>query len=224
VNTSIGAVVEQVDYDEFGVVLSDTNPGLIPFGFAGGMYDKDTGLVRFGARDYDASVGRWTTKDPIGFGGGSLTLYDYALNDPVNSHDATGRNPAAIAFAACLADPPCAAALAALAAGAAYYGALAASQIWNWANSVIDHPGWKPPFTGDPGSTVRGWKQTRRYGPDGLPQTDVDTGHDHDQGDPHAHDWDRGPGGTCDDSNRGPGRSLGPDDPPPPPGAPPSTP
>ena len=31
-----------------------TQPGLSPFGFAGGLYDDDTGLVRFGARDYDA--------------------------------------------------------------------------------------------------------------------------------------------------------------------------
>jgi hypothetical protein len=30
---------------------NDTAPGLQPFGFAGGLYDSDTGLVRFGARD-----------------------------------------------------------------------------------------------------------------------------------------------------------------------------
>lgn len=35
-----------------------------------GLYDQHTGLVRFGARDYDAETGRSTTKDPIGFDGG----------------------------------------------------------------------------------------------------------------------------------------------------------
>ncbi|MDS4031603.1 MAG: hypothetical protein RKO66_16235 [Candidatus Contendobacter sp.] len=35
----------------------DTSPGFQPFGFAGGLYDKDTGLVRFGARDYGAADG-----------------------------------------------------------------------------------------------------------------------------------------------------------------------
>jgi hypothetical protein len=30
--------------------------------------------VRFGARDYDAVTGRWTAKDPIGFGGGTTNF------------------------------------------------------------------------------------------------------------------------------------------------------
>jgi RHS repeat-associated protein len=77
-------------FDEFGNATNDTAPGTIPFGFAGGVYDTDTGLVRFGARDFDASVGRWTAKDPIRFGGGSLNLYGYVLNDPVNEFDQDG--------------------------------------------------------------------------------------------------------------------------------------
>jgi hypothetical protein len=36
VNASTGAVAQRVDYDEWGVVLADTNPGFQPFGFAGG--------------------------------------------------------------------------------------------------------------------------------------------------------------------------------------------
>jgi RHS repeat-associated protein len=84
VNTSTGATAERIDYDEFGNVTLDTSPGLTPFGFAGGLYDKDSGLVRFGARDYDPSVGRWTSKDPVGFDGGSTNLYGYVLNDPID--------------------------------------------------------------------------------------------------------------------------------------------
>ena len=70
--------MQQLEYDEFGVVTLDTNPGFQPFGFAGGLYDADTGLVRFGARDYDAVTGRWTAKDPIGSAGGSANLHQYA--------------------------------------------------------------------------------------------------------------------------------------------------
>jgi RHS repeat-associated protein len=93
VNASTGAVVEEIDYDEFGNVTNDTAPGTIPFGFAGGLYDGDTGLVRFGARDFDASVGRWTSKDPLRFGGGSMNLYGYVVNDPIDLNDSSGKGP-----------------------------------------------------------------------------------------------------------------------------------
>jgi RHS repeat-associated protein len=93
VDVSSGAVLQELAYDAWGRVLVDTNPGFQPFGFAGGLYDADTGLVRFGARDYDPETGRWTTKDPVRFEGG-LNLYEYGASDPVNRVDATGRNPA----------------------------------------------------------------------------------------------------------------------------------
>jgi len=89
VDTSSGAIAQRMDYDSFGQVLSDTSPGFQPFGFAGGLYDRDTGLVRFGARDYDPQVGRWTNKDPIRFKGG-LNLYVYVENNPINGADASG--------------------------------------------------------------------------------------------------------------------------------------
>jgi RHS repeat-associated protein len=63
-----------------------------PFGFAGGIFDRETGLVRFGARDYDAVSGRWTQKDGAGFGGGR-NFYVYAWNDPIDFVDATGADP-----------------------------------------------------------------------------------------------------------------------------------
>ncbi len=87
VNTSTGAIVQRLDYDEFGQVITDTNPGFQPFGFAGGLYDRDTQLVRFGARDYDAETGRWAAKDPILFAGGDTNLYGYVVGDPVNLVD-----------------------------------------------------------------------------------------------------------------------------------------
>ena len=68
-------------------------PGFQPFGFAGGLLDRDTGLVRFGARDYDPETGRLTRKDPLGFVGGGTNLYGYALADPVNLTDPTGPDP-----------------------------------------------------------------------------------------------------------------------------------
>lgn len=90
VDASNGTITQQMDYDEFGNVLIDTNPGFQPFGFAGGIYDSDTGLVRFGARDYDARVGRWTAKDPVRFRGGGANFYGYVKGDPVNFLDRNG--------------------------------------------------------------------------------------------------------------------------------------
>ena len=102
-------MVEEIDYDEFGNVTNDTSPGLTPFGFAGGLYDKDTGLVRFGARDYDASVGRWTSKDPIFFAGDPINLYGYVSQDRVNDTDPSGEDPNAVAALCATRGAPCAA-------------------------------------------------------------------------------------------------------------------
>jgi RHS repeat-associated protein len=86
----------RVDYSAFGkpTWTAAVTEALdwIPFGFAGGIYDKNTGLLRFGARDYDPIVGRWVSKDPSRFGGG-INLYVYSWNDPVNFRDPTGRQP-----------------------------------------------------------------------------------------------------------------------------------
>jgi RHS repeat-associated protein len=91
VNTATGVVVQRIDYDEFGQIILDTNPGFQPFGFAGGLYDQHTTLVRFGARDYDPEIGRWTSKDPIRFAGGDTNLYGYAVNNPLSYFDRDGQ-------------------------------------------------------------------------------------------------------------------------------------
>lgn len=91
VNTVTGAVVQKIDYDEYGNVIYVQNENqFFDLTYAGGLYDSETGLVRFGARDYDPSTGRWTCKDPIWFGGGVSNIYEYCLNDPVNRIDLIG--------------------------------------------------------------------------------------------------------------------------------------
>ena len=89
VNAINGNIVQRIDYNTWGKVTNDTNPGFQPFGFAGGIYDQDTDLVKFGARDYDSETGRWISKDPVKFDGG-INLYAYAENDPVNKIDPNG--------------------------------------------------------------------------------------------------------------------------------------
>jgi RHS repeat-associated protein len=91
VDSITGEIIQQIKYSEFGEVLQDTNPGFQPFGFAGGLYDYETKLVRFGARDYDGKIGRWLSKDPIRFDGGTPNLYEYTFNDPLNLTEPSGK-------------------------------------------------------------------------------------------------------------------------------------
>jgi RHS repeat-associated protein len=85
-----GEVKQKMEYDAWGRVTLDTNPGFQPFGFAGSLLDNDTKLTRFGARDYDAETGRWTAKDPLGFAAGDSNLYAYVGSSPQNWVDASG--------------------------------------------------------------------------------------------------------------------------------------
>jgi uncharacterized protein RhaS with RHS repeats len=60
-----GNPVKQIDYDSFGNVFCDSALDFpVPFDFAGGLYDKDTELVRFGYRDYDPDTGSGLRRIP----------------------------------------------------------------------------------------------------------------------------------------------------------------
>jgi RHS repeat-associated protein len=70
----------------------ETSVGVVdqPFGFAGGIRDSATGLTRFGARDYDPGLGRWTAPDPLLFQAGETSLNNYVGADPIQRRDPTG--------------------------------------------------------------------------------------------------------------------------------------
>lgn len=86
-----GRHIKEMSYDSFGIPEDDTLPELfIPVGFAGGLVDEDTGLVRFGFRDYDPLIGRFTCPDPAKDTRGDGDLYDYCVDDPVNNFDPLG--------------------------------------------------------------------------------------------------------------------------------------
>lgn len=86
-----GELVKRVTRDSWGVVGADSNPGFaLPLGFAGGLEDRSTGLVRFGLREYDPAAGRWLARDPARFDGGQANLYEYVGSDPVRAFDPSG--------------------------------------------------------------------------------------------------------------------------------------
>jgi RHS repeat-associated protein len=88
-----GSAVQYIEYDEWGDVLDDTNREFQSFGFGGGLYDRDTRLISFGARDYNAASGVWTRKDRPELTQETLNLYSYSWQDPVNFADPAGELP-----------------------------------------------------------------------------------------------------------------------------------
>jgi RHS repeat-associated protein len=85
-----GTVRTRHDYDPFGgrtKVAGDLEADL---GFTGHPFHQPSGLHLALYRAYDARLGRWLSRDPIGFAGG-FNLYAYVFNDPVNLVDPDGR-------------------------------------------------------------------------------------------------------------------------------------
>jgi RHS repeat-associated protein len=88
---SAGNILRKIEWDSYGRQMSDSNPSFeLAVGFAGGILDPLTGLVRFGLRDYDPATGRMTAWDPLLFAGRQMNLYQYAGNNPVIMTDRSG--------------------------------------------------------------------------------------------------------------------------------------
>jgi RHS repeat-associated protein len=79
------------EFDPYGNPLQ-TTPPLTDYGYAGMMYNADSGLYLTPFRAYDPVSGRWLSRDPIGENGG-LNLYAYVNNDPLNVTDPSGMIP-----------------------------------------------------------------------------------------------------------------------------------
>ena len=95
--TGTTAVVNHLEYNSFGQLLSQTNPATgntaavdCLFGFTGRPFDTNTDLQNNGRRWYNASLGRWESPDPTEFTAGDTNLYRYVGNSPTNATDPTG--------------------------------------------------------------------------------------------------------------------------------------
>ena len=90
---STGARTNAYTYDPFGLPLQ-TQPSNTTVerwkGQAGKQYDTQSSLIAMGVRQYDPSIGRFISVDPVE--GGSLNNYDYAGQDPINNQDLSGNN------------------------------------------------------------------------------------------------------------------------------------
>ena len=156
VDARTGEIVVRRDYDEYGAILGPpAGDAVVPFGFGGGIFDADIGLVRFGAREYDPRIGRWLSKDPIAFRGGDSNLYAYSANDSVNKQDQDGQSLAchAVAHTVCHF----------VTVGGAHVGAFLACFLVS--DIVCD---FSPAEPGEPGKEVCGGFMNPRCNEDGL--------------------------------------------------------
>ncbi|HXO37244.1 MAG TPA: IPT/TIG domain-containing protein [Candidatus Acidoferrum sp.] len=88
-SSSTGTLINTYTHDSFGTLTASTGALTNPFQYTGRDYDPETGLRYYRARYYDATIGRFTNEDSIGFKGGE-NFYAYVLNDPVNHIDPSG--------------------------------------------------------------------------------------------------------------------------------------
>jgi RHS repeat-associated protein len=88
---SAGQVINQVTYDSFGNVLTQTNPAASDrYLFTGREYDSETGLYYYRARYYSPSTGIFISQDPLSFAAGDANLTRYVGNMPTMFSDPFG--------------------------------------------------------------------------------------------------------------------------------------
>jgi len=91
ITSQMGGVISQYSYTPSG---ESTSVNATNFAFTGQHFDPELALYYFKTRYYSPKLGRFLQPDPVGYGGGSLNLYDYASNDPLNLSDPVGLSPA----------------------------------------------------------------------------------------------------------------------------------
>lgn len=90
IQADTGEVVENYRYTAFGEIYQKLDNNLLsPWLFSGKRFDADIGLILFGARNYDPSIGRWITPDSLKQIDG-FNPYAYLVNNPLTMYDMWG--------------------------------------------------------------------------------------------------------------------------------------
>jgi RHS repeat-associated protein len=91
IDAANGTVAAQYEYGPFGELLRATGPiaKANPFRFSTKYQDDETDLLYYSYRYYNASTGRWLSRDPFAENGG-LNLYGFVYDDPMGFIDSWG--------------------------------------------------------------------------------------------------------------------------------------
>ena len=154
-------------------------------------------------RDYDPTTGRYLQADPLGLIDGA-SVYGYARQSPGRWVDPRGESAVGDAWTSILCRIAPITCMTFIRQPGPQFCPMPGEPEALLPPVVMQE---KTPNEGPPGSThtYPGSGQVRKYGEDGKPIKDIDSGHDHGQGVPHAHDWGRDADGR---PIRGPGRPL----------------
>jgi len=98
VTTSTGAVAERYAYSAYGqpTILNASGAAIGSstinnrYTYTGREWDSTVGLYHFRARWMSPSAGRFLSRDPMGFDGGSLNIHEYCHSKPFIYIDPTG--------------------------------------------------------------------------------------------------------------------------------------
>lgn len=88
-------ITDTYSYNAFGETIASTGSTTNPFKYGGqyGYYtDSETNDIYIRARTYKPSLGRWLTRDPIGFEGSPYDLYEFCKSNVLNRKDPSGLN------------------------------------------------------------------------------------------------------------------------------------
>lgn len=87
-----GKVEERNDYYPFGGLMASSSSSIQDYKYNGKELDRKGGLdwYDYGARHYDAALGRFTCHDPLAEAWAHANPYNYCFNNPVNRIDPTG--------------------------------------------------------------------------------------------------------------------------------------
>jgi RHS repeat-associated protein len=91
ITDAAGSVLDEITYDSFGNVITETNPSAGDrYRFTGREFDEETGLYYYRARYYSSTLGIFISQDPLGFRAADTNLYRYVGNSPQAFTDPSG--------------------------------------------------------------------------------------------------------------------------------------